>query len=134
MAVLRPALRYGRAWFALGLFIVAAIVAGSLLPSSDLPDLRLWDKFEHAFSYALLAFWYGSIVGRRALPATFIALIAFGGAMELLQGGMAFGRTADLMDMAANTTGILVGLALSRTPLGSWAQRLESLFIARPSP
>ncbi|MEY2855345.1 MAG: hypothetical protein RL030_2477 [Pseudomonadota bacterium] len=133
MRVLRPALRYGPAWFALGLLIVAGIVVGSLLPISELPDLRMWDKFEHAFSYVLLAFWYGSIVGRRALLGTFIALIAFGGAMELLQGGMAFGRTADLRDMLANTTGILIGLLLSRTPLGNWAQRLESLFVPRPS-
>jgi VanZ family protein len=133
MAVLRPALRHGPAWFVLGLLIVAGIVAGSLLPSSDLPDLRLWDKFEHAFSYALLSFWYGSIVGRRALPLTFVAMLAFGGAMELLQGGMHLGRTADMMDMAANTTGILIGLGLSQTPLGSWAQRFESLFVTRPS-
>jgi VanZ family protein len=133
MPVLRPALRYGPAWFALGLLLVAGIVVGSLLPTSNLPDLDVSDKFEHALAYTLLAFWYGSIVGRRALAATFVALLAFGGAMELLQGWMGLGRTADLMDLVANAIGILVGLLLSQTPLGSWAQQFESLFASRPS-
>jgi hypothetical protein len=134
MPVLRPALRFGKAWFSLGLLIAVGIVAGSLLPSSDLPDLRLSDKFEHAMSYLLLSFWFGSIVSRRALPVTFLLLLAFGASMELLQGAMSQGRHADLMDMVANGFGIACGLLLSQSPLGNWAQRFESLLAPRTAP
>lgn len=127
MLALRPALRFGPAWFCLGLMIAAAIAAGSLLPSRNLPDLGMSDKLEHALSYALLAFWFGSILRRRALLIAFLALLAFGATMELLQGWMSLGRTADHRDMLANTIGATFGLLLALTPLGNWAQRFEAL-------
>jgi VanZ family protein len=134
MSVLRPALRFGPVWVALGLLIALAIAAGSLVPSRNLPNIGLSDKIEHALSYALLAFWFGSIFGRRALPATLVALLAFGALMELLQGWMGMGRAADVKDMLANSLGILAGLLLCLTPLGNWPQRVESLFAPRPAP
>ena len=123
MPVLRPALRYGPAWFALGLLIAAGIVVGSLLPTTNLPDLDVSDKFEHALAYTLLAFWYGSIVGRRALRATFVALLAFGGAIELLQGWMGLGRTADLHGPGRQCDRHPRRPAALADALGSWAQQ-----------
>jgi hypothetical protein len=34
---------------------VIAIVVGSLLPADDVPSLGMWDKLEHALTYASVA-------------------------------------------------------------------------------
>ena len=129
--VLRPQLQLRHLWLGLGLLIAAGIAVGSLVPSSELPNLRVSDKWEHAVSYLLLAFWFASIFTRSSHAGLAVALLAFGGALELLQGAMRTGREADLHDLLADGAGILCGIALALTPLGLWATRLEAMFFAR---
>jgi len=130
--VLRPELRYRRLWFILGVLLAGAITVVCLLPSSDLPSLHLWDKLEHTLAWVALAFWFGSVVVRRDILWVGIALVALGGAIELLQGWMALGRSADIYDLLADSVGISIGLLLVISPLGRLPAWLESkLFGAR---
>ena len=125
--IIRPGLEHRHLWFCLGLVLAAMIAATSLLPASDLPDIGLPDKIEHALAYTLLAFWFASVVVRRDFLPLIVALVAFGGLIELAQEWMHLGRSAELADLLADVAGITVGVALAATPLGGWAYRIESL-------
>jgi VanZ family protein len=128
---LLPTLRYPRAWFLDGLLIATAITVASLLPAHDLPALGISDKLEHAVAYLLLAFWFASVMARRDYPYLVLALLAFGGGIEIAQGLMGLGREADLLDLAADGVGVLAGVALAATPLGCWAKVIEDLVARR---
>jgi VanZ family protein len=123
--VLLPELRYRRLWMTLGLLLAAAITALSLLPNKDLPDVHLWDKAKHTLAYVALAFWFGSVVVRRDYFWLALIVIAFGGAIELLQAQV--GRDAEWGDLLADGVGTTIGLLLALTPLGRWAHWFESL-------
>jgi VanZ family protein len=131
--VLRPALRLSRLWFCLGLLIAVLITIASLIPARDVPDLGVSDKFEHAFAYVLLAFWLASVIVRRDYLPLALLLLVFGGAIEVAQGLMRLGRHAELLDLLADGVGIVAGVLLAMTPLGHWADWLESLVFRRPA-
>jgi VanZ family protein len=124
--VLRPELRYRRLWFVVGLLLAGATTYLSLLPVRYLPPVQLWDKLEHALAYVALAFWFGSVVVRRDILWVGLALLAFGGLIELVQGWMRMGRSADLFDLLADGIGILLGLLLVLSPLGRVPAWLEA--------
>jgi len=124
--VILPELRYPRLWLALGLTLAAVIAVLSLLPNKDLPDLRVSDKIEHTLAYVALAFCFGSVVVKRDWFWLALALLGFGGLIEVAQGLMSLGRHADLRDLLADGVGIALGLALALTPLGMWARWLEA--------
>lgn len=124
--VVLPELRYGRLWILGGICLVIAIAVLSLMPGNQLPEVGLWDKFQHILAYVALAFWFGGITTRRCHAWIAAGLMAFGALIELLQGRMGWGRQADLFDLGANAAGIAAGLLLTLTPLGRWARWLES--------
>lgn len=124
--VVLPELRYRRMWFGVGVLIALAVAVVCLMPGRKLPDVRVSDKMEHLLAFAMLAFWFGSILVRRDFFWLAVALIAFGGLIELAQGAMRFGREADIKDLLADSIGVVLGLALALTPLGRWARWLES--------
>jgi hypothetical protein len=125
--VVLPELRFRRFWVLCGLGIAAVIATLSLMPSSELPDVKLSDKIEHAMAFLVLAFWFGSVVVRRNYLWLALALLAFGGMIELAQGWMTLGRQSDPLDLRADGVGIMLGLVLAVTPAGRWARWLESL-------
>jgi VanZ family protein len=129
----RPDLACPRLWWFIGLGLAAAIATTCLLPASDLPVIGLSDKLKHGMSYALLAFWFASITTRRALSTLAVALLAFGGLIELLQEWMQLGRHAEWADLAANAVGTAGGMALAATPLARWVYRVESHFMRVPA-
>jgi VanZ family protein len=124
---LRPGLRYPRLWFCIGLLIVAFITVTCLMPAKDVPDTGIPDKVIHAFSYAVLASWYASVVQRRHFLALLLVLTAFGGLIELAQAAMQLGRHAEWLDLLADVVGSALGIALAATPLGRWPELLESM-------
>lgn len=125
--VVLPELRYRRFWFGAGVAIALVIAVVCLMPGRKLPDVPVSDKTEHLLAFAMLSFWFASILVRRDLFWLVLALLAFGGLIELAQGAMRLGRQADLQDVYADAVGILMGLALALTPLGRWAGWLERL-------
>ena len=121
--LVQPELRFRRSWVALGVLMVLFITVVCLLPPKDVPKINLWDKAEHAIAFGGLAFWFGSIMTRRNLLWVGIAVVAFGGFIELAQGALGDGRDAEWGDLAADAVGALLGLAMVVTPLGrcvSW--------------
>lgn len=72
-----------------------------------------WDKLNHLLAFAAPTFAGMAARGRRGsarAPALWAALLAWGGALELLQ-AMAPPRRADALDWLADGAGILLGAA-----------------------
>lgn len=125
--VVLPELRFRRLWFGAGMVIAAAILIVCLMPGNKLPDLKnISDKTEHMVAFAMLSFWFGSILVRRDLVWLALALVAFGGLIELAQGVMRLGRHGDVHDLIADTIGVVIGITLALTPLGRWARWVEN--------
>ncbi|MGD9599140.1 MAG: hypothetical protein AB7P94_06635 [Steroidobacteraceae bacterium] len=121
------ALRWQPWWFAGGILIAIAIAVLSLLPSADLPQVQLWDKFEHSFAYLALAAWFGGVVRPDRYLRLALVLLGFGIAIEIAQGAMGFGRTADLADVLANAIGIAIGLGVALVGVSGWMRGIERL-------
>jgi glycopeptide antibiotics resistance protein len=75
----------------------------------------------------VLSLWFAGIYPRARYPAIAVGLLVMGIVIEGLQGAMHLGRQADLIDVYANTIGIVSGLVLALIWLGGWAQRVEAL-------
>jgi hypothetical protein len=127
--ILQQPLRFRWLWWLIGFWIAAFVTTTSLMPSKNLPNVNLSDKVEHALAYALLAFWFASLVLRRSFIWVALGLLALGGAIEIIQGMMPYGREGDWYDFYADAAGIALGLMLASTRLGLWLRWVESLFL-----
>jgi VanZ family protein len=89
-----------------------AVIAGSLAPGQMIPPvIGEHDKWAHFGGYLLLGFL--PLAGARNLKLGVLfalAAIPMGAALELGQHFVP-GRTPDLADAAANSLGVLVGMA-----------------------
>jgi len=96
-----------------GAVICALVIAVlSLLPGNDLPSQTLNDKLNHFIAYGVLMGLVVLARGRMALIAAMGLVIAYGLALEGLQGVMPYGRSASWLDVLANTGGVLIGAVL----------------------
>lgn len=129
---LQNSLRYPRAWLGMGVLIAAAITIACLVPARELPTLGVSDKFEHVLAFFVLAVWFAGVLSRRDFLYLLLALVAFGGGIEIAQGLMGLGREADIRDLLADAAGVLAGILLALTPVGRWAMLVESLFTKSP--
>jgi VanZ family protein len=121
-------LRYPRVWWSLGWLLVAGVCFGSLLPGNLLPTPDVSDKVQHAGSYFLLMVWFSGLFSRgRDVLAVAVLLFLLGLLLDILQGAFTR-RTFDLLDVAANGGGILIGFVLARLVLAGWCERVERLF------
>jgi len=108
-----------RFWLAGGWLLILLVVTLSLIPHPPEPmTFENSDKLEHTFAYAMLTLWFCQIY-RAIKPrlAVMLALVGLGVGLEFVQGWTGY-RMFDVMDMLANSTGVLLGWLLSRTPLG----------------
>ena len=102
-------------WLAITAQITAT--AAMLWPAPDLPeiDVPMADKWAHFLVFAVLFFlWAQALsvknqISRLSLKIVF-ALLFYGIIIEVIQDNWYFSRTGDLMDVLANTIGILLGL------------------------
>jgi glycopeptide antibiotics resistance protein len=88
-----------------------AIVWLSLTPSPPHVEFSESDKVGHVLAYGLLMFWFAELYARRILFA--LGFIAMGVGVEFIQGTLGY-RTFDVVDMLANTLGVLAGWALAK--------------------
>jgi hypothetical protein len=94
--------------------MAAGIVWLSLTPSPPAVDFKASDKLGHLAGYGLLMFWFCRLyLGARARLLYGIGFVAMGIGLEFAQGALGF-RTYELLDMSANTAGVLLGWAASR--------------------
>lgn len=109
---------------------MCAITALSLVDLAPVKGVMLQDKIMHMLAYGLLMGWFAQIYRRvKERMVLAIALVIMGVGIEYLQ-GMGFHRQFDIMDMLANTSGVLIAWVLSYTWLGRVFVGVEML-IAR---
>jgi VanZ family protein len=132
--VVLPELRFRHLWFGAGVAIAVLVAVACLAPGRKLPDVGgLPDKAQHLLAFTMLAFWFGSILVRRDLVWMALALVVFGGLIEVAQELMRWGRDGEVLDLLADTGGILFGILLALTPLGRWAGWVERRLAGKPA-
>lgn len=113
---LKP-LRRPRLWSALWCLAIAALVAGSLLPASELPQAPGSDKLHHFLAYFALSAAAVQLYARwTSLLGAGLGLVLLGLGLEHAQGALTDTRMADRWDALANTLGVIAGLATRLTP------------------
>jgi VanZ family protein len=124
----RRDLKLSRLWWLAGWTLLAIVVYGCLEPAKYVPNFHVSDKFEHAGAYFAMGFWFGGLLERRSYPLLAFALLLLGALIEVAQGLMGWGRTADVWDFVADSVGVFAALALIYAGLGSWMLQLEQRF------
>ena len=120
-------LRWTAVWLAIGWLLVAAVIVLSLVRLGVEMPHRQSDKFGHVLAYATLMFWFGQIYSRaRTRLFIAIALAIMGVALEIAQGYTGY-RSFEYADMAANTTGVVIGWLIAPPRTGNLLLRVESL-------
>lgn len=125
-------LRWRWFWIAAGAALALLITWLCLRPSSGgdqwFPNA---DKYQHAAAFLALGVVLLALVERVRYRAVCIALLVFGGAIEVAQYLMPFGRSAEWADLAADGAGILLAALASLAIRESWLQRIERWLGAR---
>lgn len=102
--------RLATASFVIGVVAVAVL---SLVPLQAIPGMDVSDKAQHLIAYLCLALAGGiAFPGRRSLLVMGLGLVLFGVSLELAQSFIP-GRFASVVDAAANTLGVALGLTLA---------------------
>ena len=119
-------------WWLIGWALLAATVNESLQRHVwEVAEVIGWDKANHCIGYFLLTTWFTGVARRSRYLIVGVLLIAFGGSMEIAQGLMHEGRTADWLDVLANSIGVGAGVTLAMFGLGDWIIWIEKLLRVR---
>ncbi len=101
-----------RSLWGVALALLATMIATlALLPGDEAPRLGIGDKWQHLLAFAALGL-ASERAGRgdgRARSSAALGLLAYGGAIELLQTQVP-GRSGEWADLAADALGIACGL------------------------
>jgi len=82
------------------------------------------DKWLHGFTFLTLSMWFTGLYNTKAYWRIGIGLLVFGLIIEACQRMVSY-RTADWIDVGANTAGIILGLAIGAAGIGGWCVRAE---------
>jgi VanZ family protein len=104
--------------------LVAAVIVLSLVPQPPVSGVAGSDKLGHTLSYWLLMVWFTQLYPRPRYGLLALAFIALGLMLELLQALMP-PRSFDLVDIAANTGGVLLGWVLAVVVRMEWLRWLD---------
>jgi VanZ family protein len=112
--------------------LVFLVVYVSLTPHPPEPvSFENVDKIEHMLAYAALSFWFCHIyrsVGARVIVMA--ALVGLGVGLEFAQGWTGY-RMFDVMDMLADSAGVLLGWLMLFTPAAQLFVYIENYLKAR---
>jgi VanZ family protein len=96
-------------WMAVGWLLIASVVYLSLATLTLPPDVPQGDKFGHLLAYGTLMAWWSQLyVADAQRWKLALAFIALGAAMEFAQ-SLTPNRYPEVLDLAANTAGVLLG-------------------------
>lgn len=128
-------LRYARRWQAAGILVLVFALVMALAPAVlfrfDVQPGGIGpDKWLHALTFTFLTVWFSGQYAVRSYWRVALGMLAFGGFIELCQGLLTY-RSAETMDLFADTVGIVVGLAIALAGAGGWSLRLEGWLQAR---
>lgn len=126
---MNPQLKYKPLWLTLGGLLIALIWYLSLMPNPPDTGIDNGDKIEHFLAYGLLMGWFAQIyIQPKPRLWLMLGFVLMGVLLEILQGMTEF-RTYSYADMAANSSGVFIGLLLSQGPLARLLQQFEQHFI-----
>lgn len=107
------------------LFLCAAIVVLSLMPTTEMPqeNAKFADKWAHFLMYGTLsaAAWWGQMHKKdkpslwEDLSWTVVMPVCLGGLMELAQAKLTTYRSGDWLDFMANSTGVVLAFLIFMT-------------------
>lgn len=125
-------LRHARVWRTADVVLLLLVLVFALTPAAWFLDdaartiswMRNVDKWLHATTFLVLTLWYAGQYRPRSYWRIALGLIGFGMFIELSQRMLSY-RTADWLDMGANTVGIIVGLLIAVAGVGGWCLRVE---------
>jgi hypothetical protein len=131
-AIEPPKLRLSWMWWLLGWLLVPGTINESLQRTVwKVAEVLPNDKAMHFSGYCVLALWFAGVARRSRYLVVGLLLIALGGSLEIAQGLMKEGRTADWFDFLANSLGIITGLGVAALGLGDWMVWIERLLRVR---
>lgn len=122
-------LRFKRLWLGMGLLLVSGVTLASVTNvPAQVSGLFFNDKLAHAVVYGSLMGWFSQIF-RHDLTRVIcvVALILMGIGIEFLQAATPT-RQFEVLDMVANTSGVVLAWALAYTWVGTILCRFEQLF------
>ncbi len=96
--------KINRIVFVVFLTASAVALAKALLPDNDNLGLIPWDKAKHFIVFYTLSILAGLALPQSRLHRIGLVILAFGGAIEILQGFV--GRDASWLDLLADACGI----------------------------
>ena len=120
----RRAAKWARLWLLGGWLGIIVTLVLSLTPPLLNESSGHTDKLVHLCGYAVLMFWWAQLVTERRWKLA-VAVVLFGGMIELLQ-GLTPARQPDVLDALANTGGVLLGWLVARF-LPNLPERLAAL-------
>ncbi len=109
----------GIVWVVIVFIIIA--IPGSNIPRTSLFEIPHFDKLIHFVMFAVLSILLGfgffrqqenSIYFRKRYTFVLVFCVIYGGATEIIQHFFVAGRSGELWDFAANTSGSFVGILL----------------------
>ncbi len=127
-------LRLKRLWLGIGALLIGGVAAASVVAvPTPVQAFMLDDKLTHLVVYAGLMGWFAQIFRHDLTRLLFAALFTgMGVAMEFLQ-AMTPSRQFDILDMVANTSGVVLAWALAYTWVGNLLVKFESRFLSPAS-
>ena len=128
-------LRYSAGWRVASIILLVLVLISTLMPAvwfwPDRSGFLSWflhvDKWLHGITFVFLAIWFAGQYRRKSYWRIGIGLLFFGALIEACQRLVTY-RSADWLDIAADATGIAVGLAVAMTGLGGWSLWVENRF------
>ena len=131
-------LRFARQWQMLSAALLLLVLIAAVLPAAwFLPDsVRLvpWlanlDKWAHVLGFAAITVWFTGQYPRQAYWRIALGLGAYGVLIELCQQPVSY-RSAEWPDVAADVTGIAIGLLIAMAGAGGWCQPFEDWYVGR---
>ncbi len=126
-------LRFAGRWRTASFILLVFVLLGMLMPAvwifPDKKSFMTWfvdvDKWLHGIIFLFLALWFSGQYQKRSYWRVGAGLIAFGVLIEACQRLVTY-RSADWLDIVANTAGIAVGLLIAMAGLGGWSLWLEN--------
>lgn len=129
MYSMNPEHRYQKFWLAMGYALVTLVIYLSVTshpPDSGI-ELANFDKVMHALAYFVLMGWFAQLYHLKKQRTIYaLSFITLGVALEFVQ-SFDPARMAEVADMIANSSGVLLALLITRTPaLRLIFQKVES--------
>jgi len=122
-------LRFKRLWLMFGLLLVSGVTYASVANvPAQVTSLVFNDKLTHVAVYACLMGWFSQIFRHDLTRVIFVFLLSgMGIGIEFIQAATPT-RNFELLDMVANTSGVVLAWALAYTWVGTILWRVESFF------